>query len=89
MTVSDVFVAAPWIVFGTALGVVYILLLRSRRGSGRRLRRSGTPAADPDGPVGLDGPAQAATRAHADRRRPAAAAGWKQNAPPETETCRR
>jgi hypothetical protein len=44
MTVSGVLVAAPWIIVGVALAVVYIMLLRSRRGCRRtQLWRRWTP----------------------------------------------
>lgn len=89
MTVSDAFVAAPWVVFGVALAVVCVLLLRSRRGNEQRPRRPGPSAADPDGPAGPQGHVQAAVaRADGRQQRSAAATGWKQNAPEQTGTRR-
>lgn len=55
MTISDVLVAAPWIVFAVALAVICIRLLSSDRASGRqpseRERGPSHPSpAAPDGP---------------------------------------
>jgi hypothetical protein len=56
MTISDVLVAAPWIVFGVALAVICIRLLGSRRASGRQRRQSRPSPAAPDGPPARTGP---------------------------------
>jgi len=100
MTASDVLVAAPWAVFGIALAVMFILLLRSRRANGQQPQRSRPPAADPDGPAGPDGPAQAAvrpgrcpgravTRSGSDQQRPAVPTPRKRNAPEGNQAWRR
>jgi hypothetical protein len=56
MTISDVLVAAPWIVFGVAFAVICIRLLGSRRASGRQRRQSRPSPAAPDGPPARTGP---------------------------------
>jgi hypothetical protein len=43
MTGSDLIVAAPWIVFGIGLSLLCLRLLRSRRSSGDRSKRSPPP----------------------------------------------
>jgi hypothetical protein len=40
MTGIDLIVLVPWIVFGTGLAIVCVLLLRSHRASTRQARRS-------------------------------------------------
>src|SRR5690348_10321992 len=56
MTISDVLVAAPWIVFGVALAVICIRLLGSRGASGRQRRQSRPSPGAPDGPPARTGP---------------------------------
>ncbi len=79
MTVSDVLVAAPWIIFGVVLAVMCIRLAGARRAAGEQPQRPGHPAAQP---AGLDeaGPRLQRRR----RRRPGRTAAGPARAEPDS-----
>lgn len=52
MTGNNLIVAAPWIIFGAGLSLVWIRLLRSRHASRHQPERSPPPVPDPDGSGG-------------------------------------
>jgi len=56
MTISDVLVAAPWIVFAAALAVICIPLLSSRRAWGLWRRQARPSPEASDGPPVRTGP---------------------------------